>query len=316
MELDVNDPATWPDTLEGLAALALDADPVPEAAAPEATPPATPEATPPATPEATPDPQILTPDGQQYLPFDVLRAERERSAALEAKLAAMSAPPVAAPTPAPPAEPEIPAEVKAKAAKLEADWSPEIAEMYLTSWRAQQQNQQLQASLESVMAQARTAEQARAQQEEAAIQEAIDQSPVMLAWQVDTQSPYYQRAVALHAHLMTQDPEYAKDSWGQRFQRLPGKVEALYGVSPHSAKTGAVKSPSMLDSIPTPAPVAPPPKAPAVPTSLSSIPAAGEAPSVDPADELERMSGPQLQARMIRLAANPAKLQEYLGTFH
>ena len=229
--------------------------------------------------------------------------------------ASVTPPPETPPAPAtPPAALEIPAEVKAKMAKLETDWSPEIAEMYLSSWQAQQQNQQLQASLEAIQTQAQAAERTRAQQEEEAIQAAIDQSPLMLAWQADGKSPYYDRAVSLHAHLLTQDPEYAKSSWGERFRLLPGKVEALYGVSPHAAQVGAVKQPPTTP--PAPAPKAPPPAVSTVPVSLSDIPAAGEPPAVDPVDELGRMSGAQLQAHILRLASNPSKLQEYLGNFH
>ena len=229
--------------------------------------------------------------------------------------ASVTPPPETPPAPAtPPAAPEIPAEVKEKVAKLEADWSPEIAEMYLSAWQAQQQNQRLQASLDDIRAQTQAVVQARAQQEEAAIQAAIDQSPLMLAWQADGKSPYFDRAVALHDHLLKQDPEYAKSSWGERFRLLPGKVEALYGASPHAAQVGAVKQPPTAP--PAPAPKAPPPAVSTVPASLSDIPAAGEPPAVDPVDELSRMSGAQLQAHILRLASNPSKLQEYLGNFH
>ncbi len=338
--IDVNDPTTWPEDLAELAKLADQpdlgvAEAAPEVAAKAETPPESPsepsEKVDPArddkgrfakaeTPEeALPsDPMLLTPDGKSVLPFDVLVAERARVAALEAQLAALQgqpAPASAAPVVTPAAEPvpEFSAEQLAKAEQLTNDWGPAIADLYLDNLRAGQQVAKALSRAEKAeqvadaLRKQAEAQQAREQQsEDAQVQAAIDNNPLMLAWQADKDSPFFKRAVALHQQLMENDPDYAKSSWGDRFAALPGKVEAVYGASPHSAKLAAAKP------VPAKSAQAKVPE-PEVPLSLSDLPAGG-APVADPSTEIARMTGPQLQRKLATMA--PDALRAFLSQVH
>ena len=340
--IDVNDPTTWPEDLAELAKLADHPDlgavePQPEVRAEaEVLPENPPEATEKVDParddkgrftkaelpeEASPsDPLLLTPDGKSVLSFDVLMAERARVAALEAQLAALQGQPAPAPasaasvvTPAAEPEPEFSTEQLAKAEQLTRDWGQAIADLYLDNLRAGQQVAKALSRAEKaeqvaeVLRKQAEAQQAREQQsEDARVQAAIDNNPLMLAWQADKDSPFFKRAVALHQQLMENDLEYAKLSWGDRFAALPGKVEAVYGASPHSAKLAAAK----------PVPVKPAPAKvpePEVPLSLSDLPAGG-APVADPSTEIARMTGPQLQRKLATMA--PDALRAFLSQVH
>ena len=252
------------------------------------------------------------------LSFDVLVAERARVAALEAQLAALQGQPAPASaasvvTPAAEPEPEFSTEQLAKAEQLTKDWGQAIADLYLDNLRAGQQVAKALSRAEKAEQVADTlrkqaeAQQAREQQsEDARVQAAIDNNPLMLAWQVDKDSPFFKRAVALHQQLMENDPDYAKLPWGDRFAALPGKVEAVYGASPHSAKLAAVKP---VPAKPVPARVS----EPEVPLSLSDLPAGG-APVADPSTEIARMTGPQLQRKLATMA--PDALRAFLSQVH
>lgn len=338
MSIDVDDPSTWPTDMAALAKLAaqpdLGAEDAPEAPAPVDVAPEAPiekvetprddqgrfvKADEPVAVEPEPtDPVVLTPDGKSVLSFDVLRAERGRVAALEAELARLREPPqqlVAAPTPQAPVEPvpEFSAEQTAKIEKLVKDWGEDIAEVYRDSIRATNRAEQARLRAEKAeqmaddlrrQSEERVSRDQRSEDEQ--IQAAMDNTPLLAAWQADKESPYFKRAVALHQQLTENDPAYAKLSWGEKFAALAPKVEAVYGASPHSAKL--VKS--------APAPVDPAPKvaAPAVPKaplSLSDLPA-GSAPVADESLEVARMSGAQLQLHLARLATNPDALSNFL----
>lgn len=317
MTIDVNDPTTWPEDIASLAKLAdtrfdepeqyemlpaevvVDAPPV-EAPVEDPVEASVAESTPVETPSAVPD------NGGALLQraFDVMQAERDRAAALEAKLAALQAPPPAPKEP----EPEFSAEVLAKAERMKADWNQDVSDLYLESVRAAQRAERAERVAQDLLAQAEARRQQDQSAEDARIQAAITASPLLAAWQADPQGTYFKRAVALHQQMMENDPAYVAQSWAERFAALPAKVEAVYGASPHAAKVAP----------PAPAPVAP--KAPAkpaepVPLSLSDLPA-GNAPAADKATELARMSGPQVQQHLTRLAANPDALRAFLAQIH
>lgn len=317
MTIDVNDPTTWPEDIASLAKLAdtrfdepeqyetLPAEVVVEAPPVEAQVEAQVEA-PAAEPAPVETPPVVPDDSGALLQraFDAMQAERDRAAALEAKLAALQAPP---PTPKEP-EPEFSAEVLAKAERMKADWNQDVSDLYLESVRAAQRAERAERVAQDLLAQAEARRQQDQSAEDARIQAAITAAPLLAAWQADAQSPYFKRAVALHQQLMENDSIYAAQSWAERFAALPAKVEAVYGASPHAAK---VAPPAL-------APVAP--KAPAkpaepVPLSLSDLPA-GNAPAADKATELARMSGPQVQQHLTRLAANPDALRAFLAQIH
>lgn len=312
MTIDVNDPATWPDDMAALAKLAdtrfdepeqyeaMPAEVVvePPAAEPPAAESPAAEPVPVEAPPAVPD------NGGALLQraFDAMQAERDRAAALEAKLVALQAPPPAPKEP----EPEFSAEVLAKAERMKADWSQDVSDLYLESVRAAQRAERAERVAQDLLAQVEARRQQDQSAEDARIQAAITAAPLLAAWQADARSPYFKRAVALHQQLMENDPAYAAQPWTERFAALPAKVEAVYGASPHAAKVAPPASP---------APKAPAKPAEPVPLSLSDLPA-GNAPAADKATELARMSGPQVQQHLTRLAANPDALRAFLAQIH
>lgn len=338
MSIDVDDPSTWPTDMAALAKLAaqpdLGVEDAPEVPAPvDVAPEALAEkievprddkgrftkADEPVAVEPEPaDPVVLTPDGKSVLSFDVLRAERGRVAALEAELARLRESPqqpVSAPTPQAPVEPvpEFSAEQTAKIEKLVKDWGEDIAEVYRDSIRATNRAEQARLRAEKAeqmaddlrrQSEERVSRDRRSEDEQ--IQAAMDNTPLLAAWQADKESPYFKRAVALHQQLTDNDPAYAKLSWGEKFAALAPKVEAVYGASPHSAKL--IKPAPALAA---PAPKVAAPAVPEAPLSLSDLPA-GSAPVADESLEVARMSGAQLQLHLARLATTPDALSNFL----
>lgn len=338
MTIDVNDPATWPEDLAELAKLAgtnfeepehfeaMPAEGTPEGEEGKTEPPRddkgrfakpeTPaESPPPAVETPTPAPAVETPtpapDNAALLQraFDAMQAERDRAAALEAQLVAARTPPA---TPEPP-KPEFSDEVLVKAERMKKDWGQDVADLYLDSVRSNQRAERAERLAEDLRKQAEARQQRDQAAEDARIQSAIVATPLMAAWQADAQSPYFKRAVALHQQLMENDPVYAAQPWSERFAALPTKVEAVYGVSPHAAKL-APKAPEKPPE-PFVAPKVPEKPAEQPPLSLSDLPA-GMAPVADKAVEVGRMSGPQIQQHVTRLAANPDALRAFLAQIH
>lgn len=71
------------------------------------------------------------------------------------------------------------------------------------------------------------------------IRDAIDASPIVALWAADEDTTWMDRAESTYKHLMDASPEFRGLSVHERFQALPEKVEALYGVSPHRDKVAS-----------------------------------------------------------------------------
>jgi hypothetical protein len=211
---------------------------------------------------------------------------------------------------------------EARIAKYQQEWGEDPADVLrqtlLAARRAERQDELLRAQHKAMVEQQRVTAELQARLEQAAraeqasegeqIQAAIDQSPLMTAWQADQKSPYFEYSVKLHQYLMQEDPAYAKLSWAERVAVLPSKVEALYGKSPHSDQVGTVAAPPAKL-----APVPAKPAAPGVPLSMTDIAASGQPPAITEIEKLERMSPAQVQQHLLTLT--PEALKDYLYQF-
>jgi hypothetical protein len=327
-----DDAETAPEAAETPAVAEPVAEPVAE------TPEAPAEAQEPAA--EVPEAPILTADGKHYIPHSVLKEARERAVQAEAQIKAQqeqfqtlmaqlqAQPQPQAPAPVQEAAPSLwdtPIALteteQARVEQVRKDWGDDQAETlqqsYLALKRTEVQDQILRAQHQQMtqyqqqMAELQAALSQQSQQSQQAeseqIQAAIDQSPLLTAWQADNQSPYFDYSVKLHEYLMTTDPVYAKLGWSERMAMLPAKVEALHGASPHAQHVGAVT------------PTAPVAKGPArkatpdIPLSHSDIVAGGTPPSANEVERIDKMSPVQLQQH---LASMPLEdLRGYLTQF-
>lgn len=345
MAVNLDDPSTWPDDVTSLAKLAdkmvesgsdqPDDVAAPAAAVAETTPaaPAAPAAeTVPAAPAAPAAPvsesvdekPILAADGVHTIPHRVLketreglRAAQQRAADLEAQLRSLSVTQAVAPaSPSPAGAPQqLPADVKSLVEETRERWGDVVANQVEATYWLEQRTQQQQQLIEKLSGYIERQEQAAAHAarlEEEQMQDAIDASPTMRAWQTAEDGTWFDRAVEVNKVLMASDPKYAKASWHDRFAQLPLKVEALFGarvvpsvapvvpeaffVNPEASSVAGQKIKAALS---------------AAPTSLSQIPS-GTLPEKDEQGKLEDMSGAEMQAFMTKLAGDPAKLEAYL----
>jgi hypothetical protein len=140
------------------------------------------------------------------------------------------------------------------------------------------------------------------------LQEAIDNHPVLLSWQQDSDPTWYQRANDMHQFLMAKDPAYQSAKLEEQMKKLVEKTEAFHGLSPHRERIKAVtpqetepqsKKEEKAKGLP-------------VPTSMSTIPG-GSPPDLGLTETLEKMSPAQMQAYFDKLAANPEKFNEVLA---
>jgi hypothetical protein len=140
------------------------------------------------------------------------------------------------------------------------------------------------------------------------LQEAIDNHPVLLSWQQDSDPAWYQRANDMHQFLMAKDPAYQAAKLEEQMKKLVEKTEAFHGPSPHREK---IKSATPLKITPQPKKEEEEKGLP-VPTSMSAIPG-GTPPDLGLTETLEKMSSAQMQAYFDKLAANPEKFNEALA---
>ncbi|MGH8562723.1 MAG: hypothetical protein ACREXW_01030 [Gammaproteobacteria bacterium] len=335
--LDLDKPETWPTDAEGLAGLAdgeradenaAGKDKAPAAADDAAGRPAADADAKPLADAADPgkpggDPEgVLTRDGKHVIPYDVLRSERDARKALEAQTAALTAelealkkaqPAGAAADPEQPqkhadaAAAELPAEVEAKAEELRESYGDEFADQWLDNYKLKVQVAAVTRWAQAIESERAARDTAERSSEQDGIQAAIDAVPLMAEWQADSANPeWYARANELHQILMRSNPAYSEMSWAERMDELPGKVEAVYGESPHSAKArGATDTGKAAERAIHRASVR-------RPASMSDIPG-GTPPAQSETEALERMSPAQLQAHLGSMAArNPERLESFL----
>lgn len=156
--------------------------------------------------------------------------------------------------------------------------------------------------------QAQQSSQAQQQVAQEQLQEAIDNHPVLLSWQQDSDPTWYQRANDMHQFLMAKDPAYQSAKLEDQMKKLVEKTEAFHGLSPHRER---IKTAGVQQSAAQPKEEAQEKGLP-VPTSMSAIPG-GTPPDLGLSETLEKMSPAQLQAYFDKLATNPEKFNEVLA---
>lgn len=346
---DQNDPATWPSDIEELVKLAEEsekessqpdvklAEETPaEEPKPEETVTPEPEEAPAEEPVAEPEPEVLTKDGKNVIPYDVLQKARNKSKTLEAKLAEMQAqldtlqkqtPQQAAAT-NPQVEAvtsnDIPEAIQLKADQIKENWGEGQAELYLEHYKSTLETKRLQDALKAQadeIAALKDEWQGRQQREqrteEEQIQEAIDNSPLMAQWeaQADENPEWWNRSLEMHKMLQATNEAYAQKPWSEKFAELPELVQKVYGAAPNApAKAPAAKPAAKPTATQLKEAAAEKIAAAAnakVPTSMGDIPG-GETPAVSEVERLEQMTPSQLEAHMAKLAKDPKALDSFL----
>ena len=285
---------------------------------------------------------LKTPDGKHEIPFDVLKSTRARAHELEeenrklqeqlaAKQATEAAAAAAAATETPAEADKKPAKVadvtlseeqKAEVEQVREEYGEQIATLHENHMRTTALLEQQLAESNAINERLAREDQAAAQDESTLIQNAIDATPQMVAWQTgDTPDDVtmYDRAVELHQHLLKNDSAYAAMDWADRFAVLPAKVVALHGEGGTMVKAtpGAKEDlkPTATDQDAIAAKAAKE-KAKADadnhPVTMSDMPA-GEIPVSDEITRsLENQTPAQMQEMMNRLASQPGKLHQFL----
>ena len=274
--------------------------------------------------EPEPEPVVLAADNKHTIPFSVLKDIREQNRTLQEELKSLKEQTVQAqtqtqaqqPEPEAPKEDEIPADVQNKINDLRERWGDEMAEMALTNYKLQQRVELQDKALADVRNYQQQDQTTKARSEETQIQEAIDNSPIMAAWQADSSTDWYNKAVSTNQFLIDNDPQYAKLSWPERMQALPAKVQALYGESPHAKQVKPVSEAVSPDEVRAQAEEKVKKAATKTPTTMSDI-RGGQAPELegDVFAEASNMDLTQMYDRMYKLSNDPAKLQAYLSNF-
>ncbi len=324
-DIDMEDPTTWPEDEEAMQALVtedsarregdnvltLAGGGTPEESQKEEEPSPKGDETPPedetqekedpgTTPETEEEPKspqkpeeipiqgVATKDGKHIIPFAVVeglrKSNKELKVEMEALRAEMAQKPEGDPEPTPMwAKPA--AEIKTYVDKIREEYGDAVAD--------QEQRILGMESREAHDKETRETEASQhASQQEKNVQSAVEATPKLMAWQMDTASPYYGYAQSMHSYLQNNDPDYAQLSTPDQMGLLVGKVEAVHGESPHQIKAA-----------PAPAAKTPPlPKAKDKPTSISDIPG-GAPPETDPIKKLSKMSDSQMMGMLENLNA-------------
>lgn len=266
---------------------------------------------------------IATKDGKRTIPYDVLKAERQKAAQAKAELAEMKAEidnlrksmnETAPKEETKSAKVETPEHIQAKAEKLREDWGDEIADQFLRTYELESMVSQQAEIIKQLNERADTRDAVEKRTEEQQIQDAIDNSPEMVEWQSDVDSPWYQRAVRMDAMLQETDPTYAAMNWHDRFQVLPSKVKAAFGVVEETRDEPKPKvEKTVLSEQEKKAKVDEALKKAGdkAPTSMSDLPS-GDAFEADELNRLDGMSAAQVQAHIDKLAEDPERLDAYL----
>ena len=336
MNIDLNDPSSWPDNNAELLALAnatgdpeaepeldvptatdapKDAGPAAAAEPPKDADPAAAAAVAPKA-EAAEDPYIVAADGKHRIPYTVLKetrdalaaAEAERDAALAAaKAASASAPATAQPSAEPAPNDAVPADVQARLDKLKENWGDEIYEQALLTYRLQQQTVRQEQEITRLRQHLDDQKQAQVRDEQAQIDEAMAATPQLVEWAKAADRTWFDRSVEVHKTLMATDQAYARAGWFDRFAALPGRTQALYGVAPSAGQQNAA-----------PAAAAPPAAIKKVTDALAAVPRSltemggGLPPERSEVEKLDELKGAALQSRLNTLAKDPKAFEKYL----
>lgn len=190
---------------------------------------------------------IITKDGKHVIPHDVLKSARQsrqaaeqRAREAEAKIAELEqrlSAAAAAPKEEPKAEPaSVLSEEELTAIKEEwGDGTLATAIGKLAAARAESKGDPGLVERLQKIEDALQAQQAKeTQSSEEAAQAAIDENPVLAAWQADEGSKYWEHAMEVN-RILSKSEAYMAKPLTERFAELVEKTESLYGLSPHRA---------------------------------------------------------------------------------
>lgn len=314
MSVNLDDPSTWPETLDGIEALAADTiapdrrqgfvESEPPAEAPAAADGAGPDA-----PAGAAEPElVLMADGTHAAPYSTLKEARQQAQAardeanrLREELASLrqGGQPQGEPEGQEGAAETLEERIARARARYEAvrEDDPELADAYELGLLALEQQAQMRAERQAEIDRALATE---VQASQADIQAAIEGNPVLSQWMQD--DVWSARARGMERVLM-QDPQsaygQAKD-WAGRFAAVVMATEAAYGPSPATASLRRVQTQGGVH-----APVYDTPRMP-VPPSMSAMQGGmADLPGEEIA-ALERMSPADMMAHLNRLAEKGA----------
>ena len=243
-----------------------------------------------AEPEADPE-GVLAKDGKNFLPFTVLENTRKAKAAAEARARELEA--------------EIEKlksgnatqgdvdEVEQKLAALgerakaaREDYGDEMGSLFEELFQGLSSALKETATLRKDLSSRPTPEDADRAEQQRAVREAIDKSPVIAEWEsrddAGSEDSWFSRSVDVYRRAVAADPEFAALSVEERFAALPARVQAVYGKDPElKAKPAKGKT----EKLPDPAE--------RIPLSSSDIPG-GAADDNDKFGPLEGMSGAKM----------------------
>lgn len=250
-DIDADDPATWPEDEEGLLKLAEQAtaeepppppDPDPEEPAPEESPPPVEEPTPeePAEADGEPIEGVLSKNGKHIIPFSVFDGLQRTTKQLRDELEALKAQQQPAPAPAPPGETPMwqrsQEEINTYLDDIREEYGDKVADQ-------EQRLLAMEADWSRERAAKDEAQASQAAQAARSIQEAIEATPKLFAWQQEAQTaPWYDHAQKVHG-LLLDEPAYRDLTPAQQMAQLVTKVEALYGPSPHRIQPAPAAAP-------------------------------------------------------------------------
>jgi uncharacterized coiled-coil protein SlyX len=187
---------------------------------------------------------ILTQDGKHVIPYSVLKDLRTANRTLREQLdqaaaARQTKQPESSTGNEPVQEKEkeassLPteAEVAAKVEQLTEDYGEAVAQQYKEGITQQRRIETLTAKLEAIERENAAKQAASQKSQEQLVEEAIDTSPTMVAWQSDENSEWFNRSANVYRTLVQNDPKFAKLSYKEQFAVLPQRVKALFPEAP------------------------------------------------------------------------------------
>lgn len=230
---------------------------------------------------------ILTADGKHVLPYDVLKAERQRAADLKREADELRQQ-LAAKSNA--VSDQSMTEFTGMSEQDLIEMQEYFPEKYETLVKNLEASNQMRQKLAQIEAEEARRAQEEANQRVAKVQEAIDSNPLLSSWK-DNDPVKWKAAIDVDAALLN-DPETAKLSIAERLERVTKAVAQLYGI-----QTEAKPEPTPVkkaDEIKVQA------KKPPI-NSLSDLPG-GEAPEATELEKLENMSPVEIGALLATMS--------------
>lgn len=241
---------------------------------------------------------ILTADGKHVLPYDVLKAERQRAADLKREADELRQQ-LAAKSNA--VSDQSMSEFTGMSEQDLVEMQEYFPEKYETLVKNLEASNQMRQKLAQIEAEEARRAQEEANQRVAKVQEAIDSNPLLSSWK-DNDPVKWKAAIDVDAALLN-DPETAKLSIAERLERVTKAVAQLYGIQAE-AKTEPEPTPvKKAEEIKVQT------KKPPI-NSLSDLPG-GEAPEATELEKLESTSPVEIGALLATMS--PEQRQAYIN---